>query len=76
MIICTNGRRFGVLTYYFLGDQMKKNEMGWTCSHMVEEPEGKRLHGRRRRRWENNIKLDLQEAGLIWLRIGADVGLL
>jgi hypothetical protein len=30
---------------------------------LVGKPEGKRLLGRRRRRWENNIKVDLQEVG-------------
>jgi len=40
------------------------------------KPEGKRLLGRPRRRWEDNIKMDLQEVGyglwteLSWLRIG------
>jgi hypothetical protein len=28
---------------------------------LVWKPEGKRLLGRPRRRWENNIKMDLQE---------------
>jgi hypothetical protein len=38
--------------------------------------------GRLRRRWEDNIKMDLQEVGwgawtrLIWLRIGTGGGLL
>ena len=42
----------------------------------VEKPEGERLLGRLRRRWEDNIKMDLQEVGwgawtgFIWLRIG------
>jgi len=33
--------------------------------HMVlgGKPEGKRLLGRPRRRWENNIKMDLREVG-------------
>jgi hypothetical protein len=30
---------------------------------LVEKPEGKRPLGRRRHRWESNIKLDLQEVG-------------
>jgi hypothetical protein len=30
---------------------------------LVEKPEGKRSLGRPRRRWENNIKMDLQEVG-------------
>jgi hypothetical protein len=45
-------------------------------------PEGRRPLGRPRRRWEDNIKMDLQEVGweawtgLIWLRIGTGGGLL
>jgi hypothetical protein len=31
------------------------------CSVLVGKPEGKRPLGRPRRRWENNIKMDLQE---------------
>jgi hypothetical protein len=30
---------------------------------LVEKPEGKRALGRSRCRWENNIKMDLQEVG-------------
>jgi hypothetical protein len=30
---------------------------------LVGNPEGKRTLGRPRRRWENNIKMDLQEVG-------------
>jgi hypothetical protein len=30
---------------------------------LVEKPEGKRQLGRPRSRWENNIKIDLQEVG-------------
>jgi hypothetical protein len=43
---------------------------------LVERTDDKRLFGRPRRRWEDNIKMDLEEAvwggktGLIWLRIG------
>jgi hypothetical protein len=42
---------------------------------LVGKPEGKRPLGRPRRRWVNNIKMDLQEVGygdwtgLSWLRI-------
>ena len=42
---------------------------------LVGKPEGKRPLGRPRRRWEDNIKMDLQEVGcgvwtgLIWLVI-------
>jgi hypothetical protein len=48
----------------------------------VRIPEGKRPLGRPRHRWENEIKMDLQEVGLvawiglIWLRIGTGGGLL
>jgi hypothetical protein len=31
------------------------------CSVLVGKPEGKRPLGRPRRRWEDNIKVDLQE---------------
>jgi len=30
---------------------------------LVGKPEGKRPLGRRRRRWEDNIKMDIQEVG-------------
>ena len=43
------------------------------------KPEGKRPLGRPRRRWEDNIKMDLRdceglETGWSWLRIGTDGG--
>ena len=31
---------------------------------LVGKPEGKRSHGIPRRRWEGNIKMDLQELGV------------
>jgi hypothetical protein len=48
----------------------------------VGKPEGKRTLGRPRRRWVDNIKMDLREIGWdgvdgsIWLRIGASGWLL
>jgi hypothetical protein len=38
----------------------------------VGKPEGKRPLGRPRRRWVDNIRMDLEEVGwgLVWLRIG------
>ena len=42
---------------------------------LVAKPERNRLHARPRHRWEDNIKIDLQEVGraawtiVIWLRI-------
>jgi hypothetical protein len=41
---------------------------------LVGKPEGKRPVGRPRRGWDDNIKMDLQEVGLIWLRTGAGDG--
>ena len=47
---------------------------------LVGNPEGKRPLERHRRRWEDNIKMDLQEvrigvwSGWIWLRIGTGGG--
>jgi hypothetical protein len=48
---------------------------------LLRRPEGKRPLGRPGRRWEDNIKMDLQWdggawTGLIWLRIGKGGGLL
>jgi hypothetical protein len=48
---------------------------------LVGRPEGKRPLGRQRRRWEDNIKMDIRQvgwgawSGLIWLRIGTGGGL-
>jgi hypothetical protein len=39
------------------------------------KPEGRRPLGRQRHRWVDNIKMDLREIGLIWLRIGTSGGL-
>jgi hypothetical protein len=49
---------------------------------LIGSPEGRRSLERSRRRWENTIKMDLQELGrsawtkLIWLRIRTGGGLL
>jgi hypothetical protein len=64
---------------------MKKNEVGGTCgthgegreiySVLVGRLEGKRPLGRPRRRWENNIKLDLREMeinGAKWIQLAQD----
>ena len=62
-----------LLTEYCAGGIIEKNEMGGACGAYgagergVEgsggETEGKRPLGRPRRRWEDNIKMDLQEVG-------------
>jgi len=41
----------------------------------VGRPEGKRPHGGPRRRWEDNIKMDLQEVvcvGMNWIDLAQD----
>ena len=76
---------FGYLNHP--GDQIEKNETGGTCSAyggekrciqgLVGSSEGKRTLGRPRRRWEENIKMDLQEAecgGMDWIEVAQDDG--
>ena len=74
-----------LLTQYFAGDKIEKNEMGWACGSYgggeggVQgpggKPEGKRPLGRPRRRWVNNIRMDLQEVGcghVDWIGLAQD----
>jgi hypothetical protein len=79
-----------LLTQYYSGDKIENNEMGGHVTRMREgrglcgvfegKPEENRPLGRPRSRWEDNIKMDLQEVGCegwtgsSWLRIGADGG--
>jgi hypothetical protein len=75
-----------LIAKYHSGHQIKKNEVGGACSTygegrgayriLVGRPEGRRSLGRPRRRWEDNIKMDLQEAGLggmDWIDIAQDI---
>jgi len=42
---------------------------------MVGRPEGKRPHGRPTRRWEENIKMELQDVelgGVDWIELAQD----
>jgi len=65
----------------------KWRRMGWAwhVAHMGErrgiysilvgKPEGKRPLGRTRHRWEDNIKMDLQEVGcwaMDWIKLAQD----
>jgi hypothetical protein len=75
-----------------LNDHFREDEMDTVCSTyrkkrnaywiLVGKPNGKRLLGRPRRRWQDNIKIDLREigwvewTGFIWLKIGASGELL
>jgi len=74
-----------LLTKFYTGDQIEKNEMGGTCSMyggvggayrvLVGKTKGKTPLGRPRLRWENNIKMDLQEegwAGVDWIDLAQD----
>jgi hypothetical protein len=67
------------------GNKIKKNEMGGVCSTdgkergvyrvLVGKPEGKRPLGKPRRRWEDNIKMDLQDVGcggMNWIGLAQD----
>ena len=73
------------LTPYFSGDQIENNDRGGHVARMGEmrnvhrilvgKPEGKRLLGRPRRRWEDNIKMDLQEVGcggMEWIELAQE----
>ena len=62
-----------LFTEYCSGDKIEKKELFGACSAygerrgvyrvLVGRPEGKRPLGRLRRRWEEKIKMDLQEVG-------------
>jgi len=50
-------------------------EMRCVYRVVIGKPEGKRSSGRHRRRWEDNIKMDLQEVGcggMDWIELPRD----
>jgi hypothetical protein len=52
----------------YRGDERRVQDFGG-------EPEGRRLLGRHRRRWEDNIKMNLQEEGckcMYWIELAQD----
>ena len=62
-----------------------KNEIGWACGTyglgegvyrvLVGKPEGKRPLGRPRRRWVDNVRMNLQEVGcgyMDWIGLAQD----
>ena len=73
MAVFKKNRHPVLLTQYCSGDKIEKNEMAGHVVRMgdrrgvyrvlVGKPEGKRPFGRPRRRWEDNIKMAVQEAG-------------
>ena len=67
------------------GDKIEKNEMGWASGAygsgqgvhrvLVGKPEERRPLGRPRRRWVDNIRMDLQEVGcgyVNWIGLAQD----
>jgi hypothetical protein len=64
----------------WVGQEAGMGERRGAYMVLVGKTEGKSRFGRPRRRWLDNIKMDLQEVGwrawtgLIWLRIGTGVG--
>jgi hypothetical protein len=69
-----------------VGDKIDKNEMGGACSTygerrdvyrvLVGKPYRKRPLGRPKSRWEDNIKMDLQEVGYggtNWIELAQDM---
>jgi len=65
-----------------LGDKIENNEMCGTRRRgiyrvLVGKPEEKRPLGRPRHRWEDNIKMDLQEVGyggIDWIELAQGSG--
>ena len=78
-----------LLTQHETSDQVKNNEMGKAyktyrgqvnTGFWVGKPEGERPFGRPRRRWQDNVKMDLQETEwrgiwtlMVWRRTGTCV---
>jgi hypothetical protein len=57
------------------GHVARKGEGRGTYGVLVGKPEGTRPLGRPRRRWEDNIKMDLQEVGcggMDWIELAQD----
>jgi hypothetical protein len=52
-----------------------QGESGCVCRVLVGKPDGKRPLGRLRHRWEDNIKMNLQEVGcggMYWIELAQD----
>jgi len=57
------------------GHAARMGERRGECRVLVGKPEGKRPRGRPRRRWEDNIKMDLKEVGcggMNWIEVAED----
>jgi hypothetical protein len=59
----------------WVGHAARMGEKRNACRILVGKPEGKRALGRRRRRWVDNIKMDLREVGwdgVDWMDMAQD----
>jgi hypothetical protein len=59
----------------WVGHVARMGEKRNACRLLVEKPEGKRPLGRPRRRWVDNIRMDLGEVGwgdVDWIRLAQD----
>jgi hypothetical protein len=76
---------YDLFNRYCSGDKIENNEKGGHVARMRErkgvyrvlvgKPEEKRPLGRTRRRWEDNIKMDLQKlvcGGVDWIELAQD----
>ena len=57
------------------GHVARMGERRDVCRVLVGKPEGKRQLGRPRRRWEDNIKMNVQEVvwgGMDWIELAQD----
>jgi hypothetical protein len=57
------------------GHVARMREGRCVCTVLLGRPEGKRPLGRQRRRWEDNIKMDVREIwinGSNWIRLAQD----
>ena len=66
-----------MLRMRWAGHVARMGERRGVYRFLVEKPEGKRPLGRPRRRWEDNIKMDLQEVGcggMDWIELAQDRG--
>ena len=53
----------------------RMGEMRVVCRFLVGKPEGKKSLGRPRHRWDDNIRMDLQEVGcgyMDWIGLAQD----
>jgi hypothetical protein len=57
------------------GHVARTGEVRGACNILVGKPEGRKPLGRPRRRWEDNIKMDLREIGfgdVDWIHLDRD----